>query len=46
MDEYVYPKVERRNPKEHRHKLAPVVEGPYKVRKFDNNIAVIEKTDR
>ena len=45
-DDYVYLRVERKNPKDHRHKLAPVVEGPFRVTKATGNTATIERKDR
>lgn len=43
VDDYVYPRVERKNPKDHRHKLALVEEGPSKVVNVDDNTVVIER---
>lgn len=45
-DDYVHLRVERKNPKEHRHKLAPIAEGRYKVTNVDDKTVAIEKTDR
>lgn len=39
-------RVERKPPKDHRHKLAPVAEGQFKAIKSDGNTVTIEKTDR
>lgn len=43
VDDYVYLKVERNNPKDHRHKLLKVVEGAYKITKTENNTVVIKR---
>ena len=45
-DDYVFLRVERKNPKDHRHKLAPVAEGPFQVTKVDGNTVNIEKAVR
>jgi len=44
--DYVFLRVERKNPKDHRHKLAPIAEGPFLVTKTDKNTVVIERSDR
>ena len=44
--DHVYLRVERKNAKDHRHKLAPVAEGPYRVSKSEGNTVVIELDDR
>ena len=44
--DYVFLQVERKNPKYHRHKLAPIAEGPFLVTKTDKNTVVIERSDR
>lgn len=46
LDDYVYLRVERKDPNEHRHKLPPIAKGPWKVIKVDDKTVVIEKTDR
>ena len=35
-----------KNPKNHRHKLAPIAKGPYLVTKTDKNTVVIERSNR
>lgn len=42
---YVYFRVEGKNTNDHKHKLAPIAEDPYKLTKFDMNAIVFEKTD-
>ena len=46
VGDHVYLRVERRNPDEHRQKLAPIAEGPYKVNKTDEHTIVIERPKR
>ena len=46
VDDYVYLRVERKDPTEHRHKLAAIAEGPYRVTKADDATVVIERPDR
>ena len=45
-DDYVYLRVERRDEREHRHKLAAVAEGPYRVIETKENTVVIERQDK
>ena len=45
MDDYVYLRVERRDENEHRHKLAAVAQGPYKVIETKGKTVVIERED-
>lgn len=42
----MYLSVEERNPNEHRHKLAPVTDGPFKVVNPDAHALTIERADR
>ena len=44
--DFVYLRVERKNAADHRHKLAPVAEGPFRVTKTTGNTVVIERADR
>ena len=44
-DDYVYLRIERRDDKLTRHKLAPVAEGPYQVIQSTGNTVVIERPD-
>lgn len=41
--DFLYLKVEQKNPKDHRHKLAQTIEGPYKVNEVDNNTVFLLK---
>ena len=43
--DYVFLRVERKNPKDHRHNLALIVDGPYFVTKTDRNTVVLERSD-
>lgn len=45
-DDYVFIRVEPKNPKDHRHKLASIAEGLFKVTNVDGNMITIEETDR
>ncbi len=45
-NDYVYVRVERRDEKEHRHKLAAVAEGPYRVIETKDTTVTIEKDDK
>ena len=47
-DDYVFLRVERRNDKEHRHKLAAIADGPYRVKDVNTEAktVVIEYPDR
>ena len=44
-NDYVYLRVERRDENEHRHKLAAVAEGPFKVLETKGKTVVIERKD-
>ena len=45
-DDWVYIRVERRDAKEHRHKLSAVAEDPYRVDNANGNTVVIESQTR
>ena len=45
-DNWFYLRVERRDEREHRHKLAAVAEGPYKVLDIRGSTVVIERQDK
>ena len=47
-DDFVFLRVERRDDKETRHKLAPIAEGPFRVKEVDtaSKTVVIEREDR
>ena len=45
-DDYLYLRLELKNPKDHRHKLASVAEGPLQVTKVDDNKVVMKNTDQ
>ena len=44
--DYVFLRVEQKNQKDYRHKLAPIAEGPFLVIKTDKNTVVIERSHR
>ena len=46
VDDHVFLRVERKNLHDHRHKLAAVAEGPFRVKEAKDDTVVIEKPDR